>query len=232
MSRDPRGPRDPGDHAVGVASIDRFCPSQDAGSAAQRHVRRVRPRVPEHRVSDGHARRLVALADQVEHPVAAERLGVVLDAYRRGSEARRALMPSRYASAPWWAVRVWATWRNRISSSCRSRPWCGSRLGGSWAAVRTPRVGDEESVDVGVAEETADSVRHRDHGGVSQPGLPEVADVGLDVGTLDPTGGSRPLVSHQENQRCSWKEYRAWVRPEYRTGQAHPPPARRGIRTD
>ena len=45
------------------------------------------------------------------------------------------------------------------------------------------------AVDVGVAEEPADAVHHRDHRGVHQPGLAELADVELDVGSLDPDQG-------------------------------------------
>ena len=47
-------------------------------------------------------------------------------------------------------------------------------------------VGGDGAVDVGVAEEPADPVHHRDHRGVHQPGLAELADVELDVGALDP----------------------------------------------
>ena len=47
-------------------------------------------------------------------------------------------------------------------------------------------IGGDGSVDVGEREEPADAMHHRDHGGVLQPGFPEVAGVQLDVGALDP----------------------------------------------
>ncbi|MEJ7742823.1 MAG: hypothetical protein WKF73_09895 [Nocardioidaceae bacterium] len=42
------------------------------------------------------------------------------------------------------------------------------------------------AVDVGEPEEAADAVHHRGDRGVHQPGLAELADVQLDVGSLDP----------------------------------------------
>lgn len=50
-------------------------------------------------------------------------------------------------------------------------------------------VGSDSAVDVGLAEEPADAVHHCDYRGVHQPGLPELADVELDVGALDPDEG-------------------------------------------
>jgi hypothetical protein len=47
------------------------------------------------------------------------------------------------------------------------------------------RVGGDEAVDVGEPEEPADAVHHRVDRGDPQAGLAEVADVQLDVGTLD-----------------------------------------------
>ena len=48
------------------------------------------------------------------------------------------------------------------------------------------RVGGDEAVDVGEPEVAADGVHRGDDGGVHQPRLAEVADVELDVGSLDP----------------------------------------------
>lgn len=46
-------------------------------------------------------------------------------------------------------------------------------------------VGGDQAVDVGVAEVAADAVHHRVHRGRRQPALAEVADVELDMATLD-----------------------------------------------
>jgi hypothetical protein len=45
------------------------------------------------------------------------------------------------------------------------------------------RIGRDDPVDVGVPEESADAVHHRDHRGVHQSGLAEMAEVQLDVGS-------------------------------------------------
>ena len=72
VPRDAGSFRDPGDHALGVAAIDRL-----PGHRAQDQ----RPRAalaaaglhdPEHRHGQRHGGGLVALAHQVQHPVAAE----------------------------------------------------------------------------------------------------------------------------------------------------------------
>ena len=47
-------------------------------------------------------------------------------------------------------------------------------------------VGADEAVDVGEAEVPADGVHHRDHRGVPQRSIAELANVQLDVGSLDP----------------------------------------------
>lgn len=47
-------------------------------------------------------------------------------------------------------------------------------------------VGGDESVDVGKAEEPTHAVHHRVDGGVPESGFAEVADVELDVRSLDP----------------------------------------------
>ena len=101
-------------------------------------------------------------------------------------------MPSRYARAPWWTVMVWATWRNRISSS--PGPGCGTRRAAPWAAaVHHRRVGGDEAIDVGEAEVPAHGVHHRDDGGVHQSALAETADAQLDVGSLDPDQRVQPV---------------------------------------
>jgi hypothetical protein len=83
MARDPGGLRDAGDHAVSVASVDRL-----AGDRSQ-HQRPGVALAPtglqhsEHRDGQRHRGGLVALADQMQNPVAPQRLGVVVDPNRR-----------------------------------------------------------------------------------------------------------------------------------------------------
>ena len=48
------------------------------------------------------------------------------------------------------------------------------------------RVGGDESIDVGEPEEAPHAVHHRGHRGVHEPTVVELADVQLDVGTVDP----------------------------------------------
>jgi hypothetical protein len=55
-------------------------------------------------------------------------------------------------------------------------------------------IGGDGPVDVGVPEEPADAVHHRDHRGVPQTGLAELPDVQLDVGSLDPDQGIETVV--------------------------------------
>jgi hypothetical protein len=63
-------------------------------------------------------------------------------------------------------------------------------LGARFVAVhlRQPRVdggvGWDDPVDVRESEEPANPVHHRDHGGVHQPAVAELANVQLDVGSL------------------------------------------------
>jgi hypothetical protein len=48
------------------------------------------------------------------------------------------------------------------------------------------RVAGDQAVDVGEPEEPTNGVHHRDHGGVDESTGAEVADVELDVCSLDP----------------------------------------------
>ena len=79
---DPSRLRDPGDHPVGVATVDRLARK---GAQHQRACGAFAPAGLENS-EDGHGQRhgggLVALADQVEHAVSAQRFGVVLDPHR------------------------------------------------------------------------------------------------------------------------------------------------------
>jgi hypothetical protein len=82
VPRDASGFRDPGDHAVGVASVDGLAGdrSQDqwpVGALAAAGFQNAQD-------GDGqrHGGGLVALADQVQHPVSAQGVGVVLDPHR------------------------------------------------------------------------------------------------------------------------------------------------------
>jgi len=82
MSRDGCGFRDPRDHAVGVASVDRLAGdrSQDqwpAGALAAAGFQNAQDGD-----SERHGGGLVALADQVQDPVTAAGVGVILDPHR------------------------------------------------------------------------------------------------------------------------------------------------------
>jgi len=82
VPRDASDLRDPGDHAVGVASVDGLAGnrSQDqwpAGALAATGFQNAQDGD-----SERHGGGLVALADQVQHPVSAQCVGVVLDPYR------------------------------------------------------------------------------------------------------------------------------------------------------
>jgi hypothetical protein len=93
-------------------------------------------------------------------------------------------MPSRWASAPWWTVMVWATCRDRMSSR-RSSPWVWSRRHGPSAAGRRRRGRWGQAIDVSEPEE-ADAMHHRVDRGRHQAAGTQVADVELDVGAFDP----------------------------------------------
>jgi hypothetical protein len=79
---------------------------------------------------------------------------------------------------------VRATWRNLMSSS-RSRPWVRDSSRGLRETGVGGWVGGDQAVDVGEPEEASDGVHHRDNRGVHQPGVVELADVELDVSSLD-----------------------------------------------
>ena len=78
----PGGFRDPAHHSVAVAAVDRLARdrAQDQGSVGAFSTARLEN--AQDRDGQRHGRWLVALADQVQHPVPAERLAVVLDPHR------------------------------------------------------------------------------------------------------------------------------------------------------
>lgn len=75
--------RDPDNHPVGIPSVDRFArvrtenqrPGRSFAAACLEHSK--------HGDGDGHSRRLVAFADQMEHPMSAKSFAVVLDSHGR-----------------------------------------------------------------------------------------------------------------------------------------------------
>ena len=79
-------------------------------------------------------------------------------------------------------------------SSSRSRPWVRDSSWWIFGKRVDGRVAGDQAVDVGEAEEPADSVHHRVDRGRHQPGVAEVADVQLDVRPLDADHGVEPLV--------------------------------------
>lgn len=82
VARDTGGLRDPGDHAVAVAAVDRFARDRP------QHQRPLGPIAPacledsQDRDSQRHGGVFGALPDQVQHAVPPQRLTVVLDPYR------------------------------------------------------------------------------------------------------------------------------------------------------
>jgi hypothetical protein len=62
--------------------------------------------------------------------------------------------------------------------------WIGSHQSGFWRSGVDRRVGGAEAVYVREPEEPTDAVQHRVDRGVPQPSLVKVADVQLEVGTL------------------------------------------------
>ena len=155
VARNASGPRDALDHPVGVSTVDRVAGLRPKDEVSRTALAAAGLQHPQDGDSQGHGGGLVALAHQAQDTVAAQGLGVVLDPHRRSLDARSAFMPSRKASAPWWTVRVWATWRNRRFVAVNLRqPGVDRGIEG------------DEAVDVGVAEEPADTMHHRDDRGV------------------------------------------------------------------
>src|SRR5674476_1625484 len=70
---------DPGDHAVGVASVDRVAGERSQYQWPSGALAPAGFQDPEHRDGERHGGWLVALADQMQHPVSAQGVGVVLD---------------------------------------------------------------------------------------------------------------------------------------------------------
>jgi hypothetical protein len=79
MSGDSGGPGNPSDHAIGVALVNRVASQWSQDQATADPFTSARFEDTQDWDGDGHCRGLVAFADQVEHAVPAECLGVVLD---------------------------------------------------------------------------------------------------------------------------------------------------------
>jgi len=201
VARDAGGLGDADDHAVTVAAVDRVAgertqdqwPFGPFAPAGLQH--------PKHRDGQRHSGWFVALADQVQNPVPSQRLAVVLDPHRRSaSDARRALIPSRYARAPWWTLMVGATCKNRISSSLGTGlvPVDLGQPGVDGRVVR------DQPVDVGEPEVAADPciIVLIDEG--INPHSPRCRMNSSTCARWIPANGSRRFDSHKPNQRRNW----------------------------
>ena len=123
-------------------------------------------------------------------------------------------MPSRYAKAPWCTVMVWATCRNRISSS-RSSPWVrdssrwtlGNRAytAGSAGMIPSMCANLKKPRALHNIDTTEESIR---------PRSPRLRMYSSTWARWTPTKGSSPLRSHQAKHSRSWNAYKWWVRPE------------------
>ncbi len=100
VPQDPGGRRDAEDHAIDVTAVDRLagCRPEDEWSFGSLAAAGIED--PEHRHREGHGCLFAALADQVQHPVPAQGLGVVLDPHRGGLRCAQGVDASRNASAP------------------------------------------------------------------------------------------------------------------------------------
>ena len=141
---------------------------------------------PEHRDGEWHGGGLVALADQVQDPVAAQGLGVVLDPDRGGLGGAQGVDAEQVGQG---AV-VDGDGLGDLEEPDQLEPV--QALGAGLVGVDLGQpcvdggVGGDQPVDVGEPEEPPDGVHRGVDRGGHQPGLAEVADVELDVRALDP----------------------------------------------
>jgi len=109
----------------------------------------------------GHGGGLVALADQVQHPVAAQGVGVVLDPYRCRLRCAQGVDAQQIREG---AV-VDADGLGYLEEPDQLEPVQSLGAGLVAMHLRQPRVdgrvGADEAVDVGEAEVPADGVHHR-----------------------------------------------------------------------
>ena len=142
-------------------------------------------RTPENRHGQRHGGGLVALADQVQHPVAAQRLGVILDP--DGSRLGGAQRVD--AEQVGQGAMVDADGLGDLEEPDQLEPV--QALGTGLVAVHPGKacvdggVRDDQAVDVGEPEKSANRVHRGVDRGGHQPGLAEVSDVQLDVCSLD-----------------------------------------------
>ena len=179
----------PGDHPVGVAAVNRFARvrhERSFGAFAPAGLEN-----PENRHGQWHGGGLVAHADQVQHPVAAKRLGVVLDpdGGRLGGAQRVDAEQVRQGAM------VNADGLGDLEESDQLEPV--QAMGPGLVAVDLGKacvdgwVRQDEAVDVGEPEvPRTDSPRNRMWSSMCARWIP--------------ISGSRWLVSHQANQRRSW----------------------------
>ena len=133
-----------------------------------------------------HGRRLVALADQVQDPVAAQGFRVVLDPDRGclgGPQRVDAQQVGQGAVVDGDGLGDLQEPDQLEPVQALGAGLIGMDLGQSGV---DGGVGRDQAVDVGEPEEPANRVHHRVHRRGHQPGLAQAADVQLDMGTLDP----------------------------------------------
>ena len=123
-------------------------------------------------------------------------------------------MPSRKARAPWWTERVWATWRNRDQLQAVEALGAGLVAVDLGQACVDRGISRDGAVDVGEPKEPADTVHHRDHREVPQPGLAELSDVELDVRALDPDQRVQVVGLAPGEPASQLQRVQVMVRPE------------------
>lgn len=134
-----------------------------------------------------------ALADQVQHPVAPEHIGVVLDPHRCRLGGAQGVDPEQVGQR----TVVDGDRLGDLEEADQLQPVqaLGARL--VPVDLREPgvhgRVGRDGAVDVREPEVAPDGVHHRVHRGVHQADVPELADVELDVRSLDPDQWVQPV---------------------------------------
>jgi len=193
VPRDLSGFRDPNDHAVCIASVNRLPGDRSQHQSPAGALPPAGLQDAQDGDGERHGGGLVALTDQVQHPVSAQGVGVVLDP--RGCRLGRAQGgdPEQVGQG---AV-VDADGLGDLEEPDQLEPVQSLRAGLVAVDLRKPgvdgRVRWDEAVYAGETELPPDGVHHRDDRGVHQCAVAQLADVELDVGSLDPTEGDQPV---------------------------------------
>jgi hypothetical protein len=204
VTRHPGCLRDPGDHPVGVATIDRH-----AGDGPQ--DQRTGGPLPAAGLKDAedwdgqrHGGGLVALAHQMQDPVAPQGLGVVLDADCCGLRGSKRVDSQQVGQG----TVVDGYGLGDLKEADQLEPV--EALGSGLVAVDLgkPRVdggvGGDQTVDVGKPEEPANPCIMVVVEDAMSPASPSPRMYSSTWARWIPTSGSRPLPSHQSNQRRNW----------------------------